>query len=345
MTISIPELARRAAKGCATLLALGLLLSCGGGTEQITPFEPKRMLVLGDEMSVMTDLPPRGRKYSTNALSADNTTLDCVARPLWHQAVAYTFGFTYAECDPNGLGGNAAKIYAVPGAKVDDMPAQLLRARLANDGEWSNSDLFLVLVGVNDVLDLYQNVYLANPGTESYDAAIAELTARGVRLAQFINTLTRVEVTGPKVIVSTIPLMNQTPYAIKQAALHPGLDVLGVLNDFSKTFNTAMRAGDRANGYGGIVNDGRFIGLIELDGILNAGVSNPLNYGLTNITQAVCAVELPDCTVSVTDPTQGTLVPNGNATTWLWASDLWMGSTAHLNLGNFARGRATSLPF
>jgi hypothetical protein len=29
----------------------------------------------------------------------------------------------------------------------------------------------------------------------------------------------------------------------------------------------------------------------------------------------------------------------------LWASDLWMGPTAHLNLGNFARGRATDNPF
>lgn len=337
MMSSISKLARRAAKGCAALLALGLLQSCGGGTEQITPFAPTRMLVLGDEMSVMTRTPPLGRKYSTNALNADNSALDCVARPLWHQAVAYTYAFTYAECDPNGLGGNAAKVYAVPGAKVDDLPAQLERARLENAGDWSNTDVFLVLVGANDVLDLYQRLYVPDPSTDNFNAIIAELQTRGARLGQWVNQLTRLEVGGPKVIISTMPLMNLTPYALQQAVDHPSIGAVNALYQFSKAFNTAMRVN--------IVNDGRFIGLIELDGILSAAVGNPANYGLMNVTQAVCTVQLPECTVSGTDPTQGTLVPEGNANTWLWASDLWIGSTAHFRLGQFARGRALGNPF
>ena len=293
----------------------------------------------------LTDTVPLGRKYAVNTLNSDNTSLDCGTRRIWHQQVADEYNFGYLECNPSGLLNNAAKIYAAPGAKTEDLIAQLARARLENAGEWSNTDLFTVLVGANDVIDLYENVYLANPGSDSYNAVIAMLRARGIGLARFINELTRGEVSGPKVIVSTIPLMNLTPYAIKQAALHPDLNVRGVLQDFSTTFNTAMRAGDSRNGFSGIINDGRFIGLVELDGILQAGVDNPGNYGLTNVTQGVCAVELPNCVVSGTDSTQGTLVPNGNADTWLWASDLWIGTTAQLRLGSFARGRALGNPF
>ena len=345
MMNTMSGLARRAVAGWGALLLLGLLAACGGGTEQITPFDPQRMIALGDEMSVLTDTVPLGRKYSVNSLNDDNTTLNCDNRRIWHQQVANLYNFTYAECNSRGLLNNAARVYAAPGAKTEDLIDQLARARLENAGEWSNTDLFTVLVGANDVIDLYENVYLANPGTTTYNAAIAALKSRGLRLARFINELTRGEVTGPKVIVSTIPLMNLTPYAIKQAALHPDINVRSVLQDFSNTFNTAMRAGDSRNGFSGIINDGRFIGLVELDGIISAGVNSPGTYGLTNVTQALCAVELPNCTVSGTNSTQGTFVANGNADTWLWASDLWIGWLAHNRLGAFARGRALGNPF
>ena len=112
---------------------------------------------------------------------------------------------------------------------------------------------------------------------------------------------------------------------------------MDALYEFSQAFNTAMRVS--------IVNDGRYIALIPLDGLLNAGFNSPASYGLVNVLQAVCAVPLPDCEASVSEPTQGTLVPDGNATTWLWASDLWMGSTGHAYLGEFARGRVLGNPF
>jgi hypothetical protein len=340
--------ARRALAGLGVGLALMVLAGCGGGTEQITPFAPTRMLVLGDEMSVLTNatdppIGPIGRKYSVNALqAADPTQIDCTALPIWHQVVATTYRFAYRECNPSGLTVTAAKIYARPGAKVASLVVQLAEA-VAENGSFSNTDLFTVLVGANDVLDVYQNLYLANPGTDAYNAGLAELRLRGVRLAAFVNELTRAnvgDVTGPKVILSTMPLMNLTPYARQEALARPGVPVLNVLLDFSNAFNTALRAGDSQNGFVGIVNDGRFIGLVELDALLNAGFNDPSRYGLVNSLQAVCAVALPGCNNIAAD-----LVPGGNATTWLWASDLWMGSTAHLNLGNFARGRVLDNPF
>ena len=166
--------------------------------------------------------------------------------------------------------------------------------------------------------------YTTNP---TYQAVMAELQARGARLGQQINELTAL---GPKVILSTMPLMNLTPFALQEAIDKQDPTVRDVLLDFSNQFNTAVRVN--------IINDGRWIGLVELDALLNAGVTSPPSYGLTNVIAGVCAVALPNCNTN-------TLVSGGNATTWLWASDLWMGSTAHLNLGNFARGRALGNPF
>ena len=51
--------------GAATLLA-----SCGGGT-QLVPFDAQRVLVFGDETSVITAV---GKKYTVNALLADART-------------------------------------------------------------------------------------------------------------------------------------------------------------------------------------------------------------------------------------------------------------------------------
>jgi outer membrane lipase/esterase len=317
------KLARRASRGCGMLALLGLLAACGGGTEQVTPFAPTRMLVFGDEMSVMTNLPPQGRKYSVNALNTDGTGLDCLVRPLWTQILATTFLFAFEECNPTNQANTAANIFAEPGAQADDLPAQIERAR-ALTGSFAATDLATVLIGANDVIDLYQRVYLPNPTPQTATEVTNELTRRGALLGQRVNAFVSL---GPRVILSTIPLMNLTPYALRQPA---ALNARNVLLNFSNAFNTAMRVN--------IVNDGRFIGLVELDALLDAGVGNPAGYGLANVTDAVCAVDLPNCDTN-------TLVANGNATTWLWASELWIGSTAHLNLGRFAQGRALNNPF
>jgi outer membrane lipase/esterase len=325
--------AHGALRGCVALLALGLLASCGGGTEQIEPFEPTRLLVFGDEMSVMTSTDPKGRKYSVNALGSDNTTIDCASRPIWVQVVASSFGFVFEECNTANQTEITARIFAEPGAKADDLPAQILRAA-ALTGCFNETDLVTLLIGANDVLDLYQNQYVPDSGSyqdnPSFKAANAELQDRGARLGRRINALTDL---GPKVVLSTIPLMNLTPYALLQSQARRDPDAQQVLKEFSNTFNTAMRLNIR--------NNGLFIGLVELDALLQAGVNDPSRYGLSNVTNAVCdplTWGTPDCDIN-------TLVANGNATTWLWASNLWIGSTAHLNLGNFARQRARGNPF
>lgn len=330
---SMGNWAQRAVKGIGASLLLGLLASCGGGTEQVDEFKPTRYVAFGDAMSVITRPGPQGLKYTVNAVDSDGNT-DCTisssSQPslLWTQILGNTFNFAFAECNPSERTVNAF-IFAKPEAKSADFVTQLAEARVVH-GEFGCNDLMSVLVGVNDVIDLYETVYLADPTTSTANALTNELSARGERLGRAIAALT--DNNGPNVIVSTIPRMNQTPYGRQQATLHPGLNVPNVLSQFSNAFNTALRTH--------IPNDGSRWGLVELDAMVNAAVNNPGGYDLNNVTQAVCAVDLPDCKNVASN-----LVNGGNPETWLWASDRWIGWRAHSRLGSFARTRARDNPF
>lgn len=323
--------ARRAIVGLAMPL---LLAACGGGTEQITPFEPHRYFAFGDEMSVLTKQAPLGRKYTVNGVGADGVTPDCAANTavqpslLWTQLLGSTYGFIFAECNPANVPVTAFG-YAAPGAKADDFVAQLAAAGAVH-GRFGCHDMVSVLIGANDVIDLYENVYLANPTAATANAVSNELSARAARLAQAIADLTANN--GANAIVSTIPMMNLTPYARLQAVVHPNVNAPGVLSQFSTAFNTSLRTH--------IPNDGSRWGLVELDAMTNAAINNPAGYGLTNVVNAICTTAAPDC-----DNVAADLVPGSNPTTWLWATDRWIGWQGHSRLGSFARARATGNPF
>lgn len=320
---------RRTVKGLVAAVALALLAACGGG-EQIEPFAPQRLFAFGDQMSVLTKTAPQGRKYTVNALDSDGN-IACQANNssatslLWTQLLAQLYGFVFEECNPLGLTPTAFT-YAEPDAKADDLLGQLAKAA-ADHGGFTQNDLMTVLVGENDVLELFPT-FVADPTQDRANSIISELRARATRLGNAINDLTAN--CGPKVVVSTIPWMQYTPYALQQTANRPGIGVFNQLSAFSNAFNSALRTT--------LINDGRRWGLVELDSMVQAGVQNPASYGLGNITAAVCAAELPNCTTA-------TLVSGGNPITWLWASDLWIGWKAHQYLGNYARNRASGNPF
>jgi len=330
---SMGNWARRAVKGIGVGLLLGLLTSCGGGTDQVDPFDPTRYFAFGDAMSVITQPGPQGLKYTVNAVDSDGNT-DCTisssSQPslLWTQILGNTFNFVFEECNPSGRT-KMAYIFARPEAKSADFVAQVAAARVVH-GAFGCKDMMSVLIGVNDVVELFETVYLADPTPDTAQAIEKDLEARGKRLGLAVKALTASN--GPNIIVSTIPRMNQTPYGRQQAALWPGLNVPNVLSQFSDAFNTALRTN--------IPNDGSRWGLVELDAIVNAAVNNPGDYNLNNVRDAVCAVDLPDCKNVASD-----LVPNGNPETWLWASDRWIGWRAHSRLGSFARTRARDNPF
>lgn len=313
---------RRAVLGVA-LCAGALMAGCGGG-EQVSTFSPIRVVAFGDEWSVIN---PDGAKYTVNAVVAGTSTIDCAANPIWVQVLATTYSLAFPQCPgtnsfPSGL------IYAAPGAKVSDVVVQVDQQVTA--GGFSNRDLVTLLAGANDVLELYAQ-YPAVSVTEIKD----QLRLRGAQLGAQAN---RIGNLGGKVLASTVPDLGVTPFALAERAANSDADRAALLTDLSAAFNEGMRAT--------LVNDGRVIGLLLTDELINAVVNNPGGNGYVNVVNAACSVALPQCTTNtlVADPnsTSGALASDQ---TWLWADNLHLSAGGQRLLGQLAVTRAGNNPF
>lgn len=314
--MKFPPLAARLLRGVgAAMLAAGLLASCGGGS-QVQEFSPDRLISFGDELSYFTSA---GLKYAPN-VADDNGTVDCTAGPLWIQNLATHYGMVYAQCNPNGEASPDARTLATVNATVDDLSAQVL-AFTAGDS-LRNTDMVTVLVGVHDVLDAY-----ARFPVEDESILIAQVQSAGLRLAEQVNAITN---TGARVLVSTIPDLGLTPFAIEERDTHGDTDRAKLLTRLVDAFNQTMRLN--------LINDGSKIGLLLADDLSRAMVRVPGAYGLSNVDTAVCAVDLPLCN-------SNTLVGDGNTATYLWADDTRPGLTLHDRLGDQAVSRVNNNPF
>lgn len=300
-----------------TLLLATLVAACGGGTSQFEPFQPGRLLAFGDETSLLT---ADGRKYGVNALNATDV-LDCTLDPIWVQMMASQYAFVFAECNPNASAETMALMRAEAGAKVDDFTRQIDR-QLASGG-FAAKDLATVLVGANDVLELYADF----PATRSEEQITAELRARGERLAAQVNRLVSLDV---RVVVSTVPDLGLTPFAVAQKAAYTDTDRAALLSRLTAAFNSRLRVN--------ILNDGRFVGLVLADELVQSLVRAPEFFGLTNTVAAVCTVAPPDCTSK-------TVVASGTSINHLWASDRHLTYAGQQRLGTTALQRATGNPF
>lgn len=299
--------------------AAALLAACGGGGEQIDPFNPKRLIAFGDETSV---LRPDGTKYSINALDTTTGALVCSGNGLWVQQVAARFGLVFAECNPDKLATPNARSYAAAGAKAADVAAQVDR-QFALDG-FNSKDLVTILAGANDVLELYAQYPAQDAGTLGNAAQ-----ARGEALAAQVNRI--VDADG-RIILSTVQDMGLSPFAIKEKAAHADTDRAALLSELSRRFNAGMRLKIR--------NDGHYIGLILTDELMGTMSRFPTAYGASNSSDAAClAASLPPVC------TDKTLVANATATTHMWASDTLVGPVMHSNMGLQAVNRATTNPF
>lgn len=299
------------ARTAAALLAAALLASCGGGTSQITPFNPPRVLAFGDELSAFTS---DGRKYAVNGLASDGATRDCTLLPLWIQDVAALYGFGFAQC-PVGTGEQKGISRAAAGARAADVVRQV-DAQVAAGG-FLEEDLALILAGANDVLELY-----AQFPARTRDDLIAQARASGELVAQQVNRMAGL---GARVVVSTIPDMGLTPYGIAQ-----GTEGARLLTDLSAALNGRIRVN--------ILNDGRYVGLVLADEFVQTAARAPGYFSLSNATAAACQTALPDCT-------SATLVEGASADAYLWATDRWMARGGHRQLGALAGARATLNPF
>jgi lysophospholipase L1-like esterase len=313
-------------KGMAALAALGALASCGGGG-LVVPFNPTRILAFGDELSVIES---DGRKYTVNAFKiTDSTTnpvtestteLDCTRNPIWIQTVATNFALPFDRC----LGtATAAKsqILAAAGAKVADLPTQL--AAIAGAAR-SHSDLALVMIGMNDILELYAQY----PAT-SRDALLTEARNRGSTLGNFVNALAT---SGPAVVVLTMPDIGLSPFALAENTNTGDTTRAAFISELVAAFNNRMSVT--------LINDGRLIGLAYADIETQNEAKFPSSFALTNVIDAVCAssATLPGCTTA-------TLVSGATASAYLWADSLRLGPSTQARLGTLAQARARNNPF
>ena len=274
MTVKLSDRSRRVVAGMAICAAL-VVSSCGGSSSTKTLFVPSRIISFGDESSMIIDVnnDSNGAKFTVNAVvSSTDTTLVCGVNSIWNQSVAASFGLVFPECNPGSTAITAppSRIRATRGARAADLGAQI-DAQQA-DSPLGSSDMATLLIGENDVIAQY----LQYP-TLSEVELTANVEAAGVEAARQLNRLADL---GVKVLIATIPDMGVTPFAYAERAANADTDRAALLTRLSQSFNDQLRAT--------MYNDGRRIGLILLDELVDGIVKNPGADGITNATDPVC---------------------------------------------------------
>lgn len=189
------------------LVTLGLA-ACGGDVSRVAPYEPTRIIAIGDDFSVAG-----ANKYTIN----DAT--NCAANPVWTQSVAAHYAKSFASC-PNGLSTTGVML-AAGGAKVADAAAQAatLGSTLAS------TDLVLLMAGSNDVREIFA-------GAGDTAAKLATAQARGLAYAALVNDLIA---RGARVIFATVPDISRSPWGVNTSG---NASLVGQLVE---AFNTSLR--------------------------------------------------------------------------------------------------------
>lgn len=324
---------RRVLSAGGVALALMALASCGGG-DRVSTFSPQRLLVFGDESSViagsnnLTDVDGNvitaqaGAKYAVNAFAVDasgnpTTAYACANNVIWIQVLAGRYGFGFPECNPYSYA-PAGRIYAQVGAKVANVATQVA-AHVATGG-FVNTDLVTVMVGQRDILAAY-----ALYPTQSADAVVAIAETAGRALGVQVNAIANA---GGRVLAATVPNQGSTPFGQAQNAI--GGERAALLQRMTERFNAGMRAT--------LINDGRLIGLVQADEQLQLISSNAPVFGYSNVTNGACTTAPPACTPS-------TLATGATLSNYLWVDDLHFNVDAHARIGNLAVTRAVNNPF
>lgn len=316
------------------MLSTALLVACGGGTQQVQSFVPARLIVFGDENSMIeNDGSGDGFKYTVNDRSA--STGKCLALPTFAQSLASLYGFVFEQCNPNGDMPKAF-IRAQRLATVEDASTGLAQ-QLASQADLNSHDLVSVMIGNNDIIELYERT---QSGMAPADA-MAEARRRGGLVAAQVNAMLA---TGARAIVFTVPDLSSSPYAARASLSDPGASKL--LSDLTYQFNAYLRTKIDSNAY-----DGRNYGLVLADDIVAAMARSPASFLTSPAVANAPACILPDATSADAVATAvlacdlNTLVDGATATAYLWASDRHIGSGAHNSIGSQAAARARGNPF
>ena len=319
------------------LLTAALLAACGGGTEQVVKFKPNRLFVFGDDNSVIeNDGSNDGFKYTVNDRSLA-TAGKCLVLPTFVQSVALLYGFVFEQCNPLAVTPKAF-VRAAPLAKVADVALQVANQRDLNAG-----DIATIMVGINDLIEIYEQMPKSAGLTDANKkAAIAEAGRRGAQAAAIVNKLLA---TGARGLVFTVPDISLSPYAVRANQTLPGSTAL--LASMNYEFNANLRTTIDATAF-----DGRNYGLVLADDIVAAMYRLPTSYltapAIANATACSGVVGSgtgADVATQVLACTTTTLVANATSTSHLWASDRHIGPNAHQRIGAQAGSRAANNPF
>ncbi|MEX8494658.1 hypothetical protein [Sphaerotilus sp.] len=304
---------------------LAVLLSGCGGSTRVEPYAPNRMVVFGDELSL---IGTNGGKYSVNALQADGVTLDCTTYPVWPQVVADGYGMVFPECNPNAVTGAAGVMKASVGAKVADVAAAV--AAFQATSTFTPQTLVSIMAGQYDILAAY-NAYGA--GTLSRALALSQVSAAGKVLGALVNTVTN-QGSGARVLYSTPPNLAYAPFATAEVLRTGDADRATLLKELTLAFTAALRLE--------VVNDGRYAALLTADELTISMTDSTkmASYTLTNVVDPVCTTALPACTTA-------TMVAGaaGVGTAYLWADAQHPSVSFHSRLGLAALNRARNNPF
>lgn len=303
----------------AVVAAAALVAGCGGGgTAQIEPFAPTRIIAFGDESGTILQ---NGKKYTVNALNSDTRLVDCRLNPVWTQILANGFGFVYPQCNPDFVALPQGIMYAFAGAKVADVRDKI-DLHLSTD-RFGPKDIVAIMVGVNDILELYKQF-----PAQSKESLINEAKARGKLLAEQAN---RIANSNGRVVISTIFDVGLTPFGQREREQQTDIDRAAFLDELSAAFNIQLRLN--------LLNDGRLIGLVLADETIQQIARFPFAFGYSDVTHAACRD-----TVAPQDCTAESLQPDATST-WLWAGDTLLSPTAQQRIGTLALSRAKNNPF
>jgi outer membrane lipase/esterase len=336
--------------GLAAVLALG---ACGGGDRE-NEFQPTRVIVFGDEASVVvpaaipasgaTPAIPAGSRYTVNGFTTttDSTTtptttttvFDCNVNRIWVQQLAFRAGFGLPGCLRTGETSTTSLNYAEAGTGVAGVRTQIDTHLLTDT--FAPSDLVTVYTGQKDVIDIYATVATAadcrfdadDPTTAGPIAQ--EARRRGGALAAQVNRIANGG-RGGRVLFVTVPGVGSTPFG-RLPNDKPGVERDDCLNQLTAAFNAGLRTET--------LQDGRYVGLLQLDERIGAALRG--FYGFANLVDPVCRDDapLPACTTeTLIDPDSDPDTDTAH-TGYLWADDLHFGVTMHNVLGSLAINRA-----
>ncbi len=324
----------------ASVLATTVLLaSCGGGTSQVEAFKPNRLIVFGDESSLLEDFVDGtgvhdGFKYGINDRSSGSSG-KCRVDPTVAQLVASHYGFVFAQCNPNAETPRAFSL-AQRLATVDD-PSLGLAQQRANLPDLGPKDIATVMIGSNDIIALYERTLTGMTRTE----AVAEAQRRGGHAAEQVNAILA---TGARALVMTVANLGVSPYAATANQTNPGASAL--LKDLTTEFNAYLRTRIDSAKY-----DGRNYGLVLADDIVSAMARSPSSFLTAPAITNAPACPMPDV-INADSAATAALACDGSAlvsgavvTSHLWATDRHLGPNAHNRIGSQAASRASSNPF